>query len=1200
MGKFSDSNHDILKTYFDILKAPNTGDDNSYILSQNHTIVADGSGTITTLYQKNTDNDFVGHNFRIISIDGNTFRFQYEGMASTHNVATSLQVGEELYFRKDQPFRDWLVNNSDTYENFINVNKTFVYFGKLSPVDDSTGQTGVQYNVIYDGMKDFVMDALPAHNQTTKLTEMMDIYFDKVYHEIYNMTKTMWSFFDAKEVDIDHLDLLASRAGIMTDKNKMTEIRLRDFIDNIPYWLKRKGSYSSFYIIYKILFADSKNKLNLYEKWCEWCLRNLRGDKNWLLATDFEDHHINEYYGQNVSGGAGPEYYNQFSPSALGYQGYPPYTTAAPSAACITQVFNCGNPYDLAIMSGTDANSVLTQDSEMLEIASLNPSGGLTLYGTPNVSSGTFPGGHDAGTESDFRHQFTFEIDSASQPSGGPIIWAVSDTDAGSPRFTTAADQNFDDMGNNRWVGVQAVLNHRDLAGQDRPARTFRLLENRESGIISRPASAMSTVAISADTAYEILIEKKDRTGVTGRKDLNLYFWSPNEVPTTGELKVDKAAEKVTLNLRHDETYNTIYSLNTFRNQTKSRYNDWTLGRGPTTSAAWIGDISNFNEHCAAVDTIGPTGNKILSPHYKVEIDLSTEPFGDDYIISEDLATEIIRYWEYLRPVSKFAHYHFLLSPIGKMDELNESVSLYDPLDLGLCDTKFIGTDTLAVTAGPLTRSELEDGTMELNAGWQSYSTPTTEERSSEQKHSGEYSRKFAVNAQLEGTRSGIFTTTAAAEYEYEMWVYPDDTTNVTVLVRAGDDSTNDENTTYTGLVQDAWNYISGKFTATGGDSTYIAIISPTGEAAGTWYVDDVKITKGKIDLYDRTNVFRRKVASNEWHINHDLGNTGVLTQIYDPDENILYPKNFEIVDGNNVRAHFNAGQRGRAFTAAVKDWGRVTHSHATTAASAWNITHNLGSSGASGVCYQVFTADLTENIIPENALQEDGDTLILTFPEAVTGYCFIRDDDYHHPQTALSSTWTVNHNLNARGLMCHAYDTLGYRVYPQNVALTDYNTTTLTFASPVSGSANFITFRREFDDGTLTNSLGVSGDPEGYWKIGDGSTLGFDPQVQNDLDNITASGGISDIRVTSDMPSGSILIDFEVPVASGAGGDKTITEMGVFDKNKNLQYYTKTSTLFKPWNVQLDVKYRISKLPTNNINSATQFDTIYGSGTSK
>jgi hypothetical protein len=101
-------------------------------------------------------------------------------------------------------------------------------------------------------------------------------------------------------------------------------------------------------------------------------------------------------------------------------------------------------------------------------------------------------------------------------------------------------------------------------------------------------------------------------------------------------------------------------------------------------------------------------------------------------------------------------------------------------------------------------------------------------------------------------------------------------------------------------------------------------------------------------------------------------------------------------------------------------------------------------------------------------------------------------------------------------------------------------------------------------------------GSIHGFWKIGNGDTLGFDPIIQNDLDSITASGNIDDILETSPSPSGTILFNFHVPKETA----RTITEMGVFDLNKNLQYYTKTGELHKPKDVQLDVRYRISKLP--------------------
>ncbi len=57
----------------------------------------------------------------------------------------------------------------------------------------------------------------------------------------------------------------------------------------------------------------------------------------------------------------------------------------------------------------------------------------------------------------------------------------------------------------------------------------------------------------------------------------------------------------------------------------------------------------------------------VISPHYIVEIDLTSEPIGDrfndDWILNEFYADELIRNWEYARPVNKYVQYQQLISP---------------------------------------------------------------------------------------------------------------------------------------------------------------------------------------------------------------------------------------------------------------------------------------------------------------------------------------------------------------------------------------------------------------------------------------------------------------------------------------------------------------------------------------------------------
>ena len=446
MAKFSESSHNILEEYFDILGASRTGTDNSYVLGRRKTIVSEGSGSEVILYQL-VDGAMSGHRFLIQSITDNYFKFQYRGKESEYTGAPNLTIGEEIYFRKDSYFHVWLRQNT-AYENFVNTDKRFIYFGKIYPVTNEP----TNYNIIFEGLKDFAIDALPEHNQTDNIKELLKIFFDAAYHDIYNMTKTLWSFFDAKEVNLDHLNYLATRAGVETDKDKVEELPLREFVDNLPYWLKRKGTYTAYYIIYKLLLENTTNKLNIYERWVEWCLKSTRQSVDYINEKDFDNHHILEYYGTQPSGGAGI-YYNRYDPAL-----YPVHTNFANRPDC------------------------------------------------------------------------------------------------------------------------------------------------------------------SADPS--------------------------------------------------------------------------------------------------------PSGYPVMSPHYKIEIDLSSEPLGADYIIDKDTTDELLRYWDYVKPVSKYVHHHMLLSPVGKIDESGESVSLYDPSLTAICDTRFTGSTTVTAASAYTPYVDLYDNTSVYNTDT-SYSTWT-------------------------------------------------------------------------------------------------------------------------------------------------------------------------------------------------------------------------------------------------------------------------------------------------------------------------------------------------------------------------------------------------------------------------------------------------------------------------------------------
>jgi hypothetical protein len=214
--------------------------------------------------------------------------------------------------------------------------------------------------------------------------------------------------------------------------------------------------------------------------------------------------------------------------------------------------------------------------------------------------------------------------------------------------------------------------------------------------------------------------------------------------------------------------------------------------------------------------------------------------------------------------------------------------------------------------------------------------------------------------------------------------------------------------------------------------------------------------------------------------------------------------------------------------------------------------------------------------IIPAKAIQVTPNDLKLVFAEAIDGRAFIRDDDYFHQQTVASTTWDIQHNLNSFGQIVQCYDHNREWVFPEEITLDGRNRTICTFAQPVSGEAVFITFASDIN---LDNTTALFGDPnlgtKGYWKIGDGGDNPyFDPKLNNDINSILTSGSGLTQTETTTAASGTILINFEVP----ENGAYTINEFGVYDRNQDLHYYSRCSTLYKPDGVALHVRYRIRK----------------------
>ena len=985
--KFADPSYTILKEYFDEILVSRTGTYKSYVIGPKSGLVSEG-GRYTQLYELNPTQGFIGHNFQIISVTDNNFVFEYFGELSSNSLSQELEINNEMYFRKDSFFHYWLNINSSLYKDDVNVNKTFLYFGKIYPMPGDNNY----YNIIFDGLKDFVYNSIPENNKSTNLEEWIKIYWDESYHSIYNLMKTMWSMIDANEVNFDFLGYIADAFGIAINEELLTEAELREWVHNIIYFLKRKGTFSSYFIIWKLLLGNIENQLNIYERWQEWCSTEITN-----TPTDwFDDHHYLEYYNTSPLGSAGDYFYSQ-------YENYPTHANIAPTGGCIENILNCSTPLDYVTFTEEDIGLNTTVYSDRVFVQGFDETtDSIYLVNSTSVSAAD-----------DLQYCITASMNATASPSASIAIWGLS----------SEIDSFPDHTGN--YLGI--FYEYSDT-------RKFKIVENYGGSSFT----VESTGSYIGDKDYYISI---NRYSISPSGSLVCRIFDRERRGDSDLL------ETVNLPLHELLSYSQLYGLN---------YIELSVPSG----GSWTGDISELYTQLVSAETVTPatSGNWILSPHYRVEVDLTGQPMGDTYIITEDLINELVRYWEYTRPINKFVNYNYVLAPLAEMDDFGSVISTYDSSYNGFLNTVFTGT----------------------------YFSPAAE----------------------------------------------------------------------------------------------VAV-------AGGVYVDN-------------TYVHTQKVASTFWKINHNLGMHDLIIQCFNINNEMIYPSDIEIhsdVSPNSIDLTFNEAIRGKAFVAG-KDY--VETIPPTASANIWNITHGLGTSGTGLIApvVQIWDYNISggnefrrkmhpDEIIDIDLDQFDADfgdyTLQTsagvsgtnyTYEISAAGYGTVRRGSQVYIQSTPSSTWNITHNLNALGLIVQVFNEKQV-IKPSEINLQTFNSTTITFTEEITGYAHLIKFARILEesedtlDPTGLDILSTYG-TQGYFETGDGFLEGYDYTTNNRLINTTSTGSINSIVESGDY----YYLDFIIPT----GLALNIKEVGIFNNENNMMFYSFMSPMFKPANVEVKMHYRILK----------------------
>jgi len=590
----------------------NTG--RSYLHGQRSSIIADG-GYWTRMWIKVDTVDgedpeypgFVQYKFRVKDPfrEGDEFNFELGSLltpaASANGTLVTLPVsangnfdaGSEVYFKRGSYMYEWL-NHHTEYKNFFNTNYMWLYFGKIYP-----GYADNEYYIVWDGMRNYVVNALPLHNRTDRLTELLHIYFDRVYQEVYASMKNAFSLLDPRTIDIDFIYYISRSFNITTELENFSEMAVRDWVENLVNLLKRKGTYTSIYIIWKVLLANTRDVVNIYNRWHQ-DLHNWDVD---VPLGHFYDILHQMSYGYLPEGCCGSTWYKHqldlMATSSIFEQ-----RTVSASWEVRHQLFT----NQFFVQCFDEGYNRIFPD----EIYPINPGNIAITFGTP-VRGYAF-----IETEPDYIHS----------QSDGSVEWSM------------VHDQ-----------GTNVLTQYQDLLYNMMLPDSVRLYENK-------------TVVNFADL--------EDGYGVVLSENVEVVLQS-----TASE----------TWNMNHTlgakEVIGQFFSTNDLMLQPEM----FSLFTSSSCYATFSEPISGYAILRAVEQQVTlpeyDVDNYMLSPHYKVEMDLSCEPI--DYeadppsILSEETVDSLIEKWEIMRPVTRYSHYHELISPT--VDFTGMYTSLYGAYD---------------------------------------------------------------------------------------------------------------------------------------------------------------------------------------------------------------------------------------------------------------------------------------------------------------------------------------------------------------------------------------------------------------------------------------------------------------------------------------------------------------------------------------
>lgn len=349
----------------------------------------------------------------------------------------------------------------------------------------------------------------------------------------------------------------------------------------------------------------------------------------------------------------------------------------------------------------------------------------------------------------------------------------------------------------------------------------------------------------------------------------------------------------------------------------------------------------------------------------------------------------------------------------------------------------------------------------------------------------------------------------------------------------------------------------------------YRLLVSPTADFTGIWNqlysgeftaVLNTTCVPVIAQAAAGTHLYRQEASSSTWNVSHDLASQNLIIQCFDFNNERIMPDNIKIVDSSTVTIELASPESGLVLMATAD----YTHDQ-STASDAWSVTHSLGDD------VLVMATDRYRNrIIPESIDHTDSNSLSASFSEATSGYLFAATKQYKHTQSTARLSWNIYHNFNVLGTIVQCFDDSGNRIYPDTLRLVSSNLAIASFDSAVTGYALVIGIGSPNTQDSIWSPC-----TSGYIKLGNGSeTEAWNPWLNGDVKN--EIWNIPNEAITYRETDNYYYITTENPLSTL---EDNITEIGVFNVDDELVWYSYCDPIYKLQDVGFTLHYRISRL---------------------